>query len=298
MLDNKRFENNEKINSAFPFRHVEGPLGSMYENCLPDAYNWMCLALRSAGIVNLAWLPLLAWTNSNFCNSKLTSHISTETNLFSITYKAQLWPGLTSESRPTLQEHCTTAHLYSASTKHLYCQCPGPRHLKINLLQWLFSSFHAYYKILYAQAIISISVHQWVNRPVGSMPSEVLLSLYSNKAQDFHLPVLAEVILWQGISVWYREQIDLTSGSSPSNTRCLSHLAWQTQGCWLLRVSVLSKHGSRKHYPWLGLAEVDRSHWTVCHRPGRGEKDRPEETRACILMVSLQNKQVDGERVG
>lgn len=143
--------------------------------------------------------------------------------------------------------YSNTGHLYSALAKHLYCRCPGPRHLKINLLQWLFSSFHAYYKILYAQTIISISVHRWVNRPVGSMLSEVLLSLYSNKAPDFHLLGLAEVILWQGISVWYREQIDLTSGSSLSNTRCLSHLAWQTQRCGLLCVSVLSMHGSKKH---------------------------------------------------
>lgn len=96
-----------------------------------------------------------------------------------------------------------------------------------------------------------------------------------------------------------RGQIDLTSVFlSLSNTGCLSHLVWQTQRC-VLRVCVcvcvclFFMLSFTKHWPWPRQTEVDRLHSTICHRPGKGEKDRSEETEGCILIVSPWEKQFD-----
>lgn len=101
-----------------------------------------------------------------------------------------------------------------------------------------------------------------------------------------------------------RGQIDLTSVFlSLSTARCLSHLAWRTRGMRAACVCAPSVHTwARQKRQALSEAGwgVDRLYWTICHRPGRGEKRQVgggggegDGEGGCILMVSLRNKQLD-----
>lgn len=169
---------------------------------------------------------------------------------------------------------------------------------------FFFFFFYAHYNILCVKMFvwIKISVHQWVHlsvvRPTLFHSDQAKLKCCTLCIQMQHWSFICWSAYDRG-SVYRRQRADwFDLCFFFSNTRCLSHLVWQTQRCGMLCARVLSIHGSKKHCPWMGQAEVDRLYWTVCHRPGRGEKDRWEETARCILMVSLWNKQQDGERVG
>lgn len=125
----------------------------------------------------------------------------------------------------------------------------------------------------------------------------MLLSWYSNASLEFHL--LERSAYDRDQCMADGGQIDLTSVFlSLSNTGCLSHLVWQTQECVYMCVCVVCvclffMPSLTKHWPWPRQTEVDRLYSTICHRPGKGEKDRSEETEGCILIVSYWEKRFD-----
>lgn len=147
---------------------------------------------------------------------------------------------------------------------------------------------------------INISVHQWAHPSAGTLSHCAAVFVFKcSTGVSFSGFCRGQPMTWDQCMA-DRGQIDLTSVflSLPA-ARCLSRLAWRDSGKRaVVCVCVLSIRGSTKHRPWLRQTEVDRLYWTICHRPGRGEKDGSEETEGCILMVSLWNKQLDGGTSG
>ena len=138
------------------------------------------------------------------------------------------------------------------------------------------------------------------SHPLCSSQTEVLHSLYSNPAVEFHLLGFAEVSLWQRISVWQ------TKG----------RLIWPTFFClsfhrqMFIPFSVLdSGIGDvvcafcpymtlRSTSPDGRLRLIDWPNWTICHGPGRGEKDRFGEEGGMHFDGVPLKKTTRRERVG
>lgn len=148
----------------------------------------------------------------------------------------------------------------------------------------------------------------WLNKThqqwVHSLPSSVLKPDWSAAVLVFKcitgVSFVGEVSLWQG-SVYGRRRadwFDLCFSVSLQHWMFIPFSVTDSGMCIYMCVCVVCvclffMLSRTKHWPWPRQTEVDRLYSTICHRPGKGEKNRSEETEGCILIVSYWEKRFD-----